>query len=75
MSALKPGPRFRAKVYAYHHGKWRWGYDVLDMRPLDRRYRPGRVVAGRAQFASQPEALAAACATLRNLGTGRQWPP
>lgn len=60
-------PRFRAKIYAYRPRRWAWAYEVLDMRPLRPDWEPGHVIAGRAKFDSQPEALAAALATLGNL--------
>ena len=56
--------RFRAKVFAYHHGCWLWAYEIAMDAPW-----ATKVVAGRAQFGSQPEALAGALATLRNIGT------
>lgn len=60
---LRPA-RFRARVFAYHHGGWRWAYHVTMDAPW-----ATKVVAGRAQFGTQPEALAGALATLRNLRT------
>ena len=63
MPRLRPA-RFRARVFAYHHGGWRWAYHVTMDAPW-----ATKIVAGRAQFGSQPEALAGALATLRNLGT------
>ena len=63
-----PRPRFRAKVYAYHHHGWQWAYEVLDTRPPSYVYAAGYPVCGRAQFTSQPDALLAACATLERMG-------
>ena len=67
MTMAAETPRFRAYVYAYRPRRWAWAYEVRDMRPLRPDWEPGHVVAGRAQFASQPEALRAALATLENL--------
>ena len=58
-------PRFRVRVGAYHHGRWQWQYVVIDTRPITG---APRSVAGRAQFASQAEALRIGCRTLERMG-------